>query len=180
MTILSSLEHQLQIVKNWKEFLIVIPQPLNNYSTMKNPLCSSTVMFKMIKLQQSKYILAQHCFQGMKYIWGFHLWLGGREANFSMTSNWRPLAKFQVGSTSFFLCGGKEILIKAVVRVVSTYTMSVFKIPTSICDDIQRVIANFWWGSKSDKRSIHWSRWERLSQGKSKGGLGFTNFWSFN
>ena len=60
------------------------------------------------------------------------------------------------------------------------YALSVFKILTGICNNIQRAIVNFLWGSKIDKRSIHWSRWVRLNQAKSKGGLGFRDFLSFN
>lgn len=55
----------------------------------------------------------------------------------------KAISKISSWQHKFYLCRGKEILIKAVVQVVSTYTMSVFKIPTGICDDIQRVIANF-------------------------------------
>ena len=34
-------------------------------------------------------------------------------------------------------------------------------------------VANFWWGSKNDRRNIHWSKWEKLSQAKWNGGMGF-------
>ncbi|KAL9419623.1 hypothetical protein AB3S75_037401 [Citrus x aurantiifolia] len=58
----------------------------------------------------------------------------------------------------FFSVGGKEVLIKAAAQAIPAYAMSVFKIPMSICDDIQRIIAKFWWGSGTDKKAIHWSR----------------------
>ena len=58
--------------------------------------------------------------------------------------------------------------------------MSVFKLPRGFCDDIQRAIAKFWWGSKGDKREIHWQKWEKLSQAKIRGGLGFREFTCFN
>lgn len=56
------------------------------------------------------------------------------------------------------LMWGQKIPIKVAAQAVPAYTMSVFTIPMGICNDIQRTIANFWWGSKSDKRSVHWSR----------------------
>lgn len=72
------------------------------------------------------------------------------------------------------------MLIKAVAQAVPAYAVSVFKVPLGVCDDIQKAIANFWWGSKKEKRCIHWAKWERLSQAKSRGGLGFKDFSSFN
>lgn len=58
--------------------------------------------------------------------------------------------------------------------------MSAFKLPRGLCDDIQRAIARFWWRSKEDKHGIHWVRWDKLSYAKSRGGLGFRDFTSFN
>lgn len=40
------------------------------------------------------------------------------------------------------------MLIKAVSQAVPTYAISVFKLPLSICEDIQIVIARFWRSSK--------------------------------
>lgn len=37
----------------------------------------------------------------------------------------------------------EEILLKTVVQALPHYAMSIFKIPVSICKDIERKIANF-------------------------------------
>ena len=40
----------------------------------------------------------------------------------------------------------KEILIKVVAQAIPTYTMSCFKLPDSLCDELKSLIRNFWWG----------------------------------
>ena len=79
-----------------------------------------------------------------------------------------------------FSSGGKEIFIKVAAQAIPAYTISVFKIPRGLCDDIQRAITTFWWGAKEDKQGIHWLKWEKLSHAKSRGGMGFRDFTRFN
>lgn len=49
---------------------------------------------------------------------------------------------------------GKEVFIKAVVQVISTYTMSCFKLPDSLCEELTSMIRNFWWGQKKEEEKI--------------------------
>lgn len=41
---------------------------------------------------------------------------------------------------------GKEILIKAVAQAVPTYTMSCFRLPDALCDELTGLVRQFWWG----------------------------------
>uniref|UniRef100_A0A2N9F0V7 non-specific serine/threonine protein kinase n=1 Tax=Fagus sylvatica TaxID=28930 RepID=A0A2N9F0V7_FAGSY len=75
---------------------------------------------------------------------------------------------------------GREILIKAVAQAIPSYTMSCFKLPKSWCDDLQRMVARFWWGQQSSERKLHWVNWTSLCRAKKEGGLGFRNLHRFN
>lgn len=45
-----------------------------------------------------------------------------------------------------------EVLIKAVAQAVLTYTMSCFKLPNSICDELTGMVSQFWWGQKKKEK----------------------------
>lgn len=75
---------------------------------------------------------------------------------------------------------GREVLIKSVTHALPTYIMGVFKLPFSVCDDLTRMVRNFYWGSKRGRKKVHWKAWDHLLQPKWKGGLGFRDFRLFN
>ena len=49
---------------------------------------------------------------------------------------------------------GREILIKAVAQASPTYTMNCFKIPDSLCSELNSLIRNFWWGQHDKERKL--------------------------
>ena len=75
---------------------------------------------------------------------------------------------------------GREILIKTVAQVVPTYTMSIFNIPKQICEDINTILAWYWWGQLQDEKKVHWMSWRRLCNSKKMGGMGFCDLHAFN
>ena len=75
---------------------------------------------------------------------------------------------------------GKEVLIKAVVQSLPTYTIGVFQLPLRICDELNALCAKFWWGQAGSERKIHWKSWSFLSRPKKEGGMGFHDLRSFN
>lgn len=54
-----------------------------------------------------------------------------------------------------FSKGGKEVLIKAVLQAIPIFAMSSFRIPTSICKDMERLCANFLWEGDKHGKGIH-------------------------
>jgi hypothetical protein len=76
---------------------------------------------------------------------------------------------------------GREVLIKSVLQSIPSYVMSVFLLPGSLINDIEKMLNSFWWGHNSaNSRGLHWLSWERLSVPKVFGGMGFKGLKAFN
>lgn len=75
--------------------------------------------------------------------------------------------------------GGNEVLLKAVSLAMPIFSMNIFRLPKEVCDEINSVLSQFWWGS-GDKKGLHWYSWNRVSIPKREGGLGFKDLEAFN
>jgi hypothetical protein len=64
--------------------------------------------------------------------------------------------------------GGREVLIKAVAQALPTYVMGVYKLPFGLCDDLTKIIRDFWWGWK---RKTHWLAWDIMLKPNTRGGM---------
>ena len=80
----------------------------------------------------------------------------------------------------FISKAGCEILIKIVAQAIPTYSMSLFKIPKTICDNINSILSKYWWGQTKEERKIHWINWQKLCTHKKKGRMGFRDVSTFN
>ncbi|XP_062028694.1 uncharacterized protein LOC133744637 [Rosa rugosa] len=76
--------------------------------------------------------------------------------------------------------GGKELLIKAVAQTLPNYVMNCYALPKTMCDELQQLCCQFFWGSSEEKQRIHWRSWERKCLPKDKGGLGFKHLHAHN
>ncbi|XP_068339108.1 uncharacterized protein [Pyrus communis] len=92
----------------------------------------------------------------------------------------RIMEKLQGWKQSSLSRAGKEVLIKAVIQAIPAYPMSIFKFPKVVCNELDALVAGFWWGSKEGANKIHWVSKEVLGIPKELGGLGFRNFQEFN
>ena len=72
----------------------------------------------------------------------------------------------------FISKAGREVLIKTVAQAIPTYAMSLFKLPKSMCDSINSLLAKYWWGQNKEERKIHWINWKKLCTSKKEGGMG--------
>ncbi|KAA3466579.1 reverse transcriptase [Gossypium australe] len=55
-------------------------------------------------------------------------------------------------SNRFLSQGGKEVFIKSVLQAIPTYSMSCFLLPHIFCEELERIIANFWWQKAYGKK----------------------------
>ena len=80
----------------------------------------------------------------------------------------------------FISKAGREVLIKTVAQAIPTYAMSLFKLPKSMCDSINSLLAKYWWGQNKEERKIHSVNWKKLCKSKQEGGMGFRDLHTFN
>ena len=72
-------------------------------------------------------------------------------------------------------------MIKSVLQFIPTYVMSIFQLPATLIDSIEKMMNSFWWGhGSSTHRGIHWMNWEKLSAPKVYGGMGIKDLSAFN
>uniref|UniRef100_A0A453MYJ1 Reverse transcriptase zinc-binding domain-containing protein n=1 Tax=Aegilops tauschii subsp. strangulata TaxID=200361 RepID=A0A453MYJ1_AEGTS len=57
--------------------------------------------------------------------------------------------------------------------------ISVFKLPASVCDELTRMIRQYWRGVENGKK-MAWMSWDRLRLPKPMGGMGFKDMRAFN
>ena len=58
--------------------------------------------------------------------------------------------------------------------------MGVFQLPMKLCEELNAMCAQFWWGQIDNERKIHWKKWSVLAQSKKDGGMRFRDLHSFN
>nr|XP_023875073.1 uncharacterized protein LOC111987580 [Quercus suber] len=97
--------------------------------------------------------------------------------NFIKEKVWRKLQGWEAKLLSQ---AGREVLLKAIIQAIPTYTMGCFKLLVSLCNEIESFIKKFWWGLRGDRRKIHWVKWEDLTKSKTIGGMGFRDLAMFN
>ena len=83
------------------------------------------------------------------------MWAGEKKESFTHIKQqvWR---KIQGWEAKLLTQAGREILIKAVAQALPTYTMACFKLPISLCNEIEGLIRRFFWVQRGDNRKIHW------------------------
>jgi len=80
----------------------------------------------------------------------------------------------------FLSSAGKMVMVKSVLSTMPSHSMTCFKLPISLCNQIQSAVTRFWWDSNSGAKKMAWVSWDEMAQTKTNGGLGFREFECFN
>lgn len=75
---------------------------------------------------------------------------------------YRVWQKLQGWKEKLLSQANREVLIKAVVQALPTYTMSYFLSPKSFCRELEGLFTKFWWGQCRFERKMHWISWSKL------------------
>lgn len=73
----------------------------------------------------------------------------------------------------------KLVLIKTAAQTIPNFWLSLFLIPESICDEVERKLNACLWG-RDGVRGIKWITWKKLCVPKECGGLGLKELRKFN
>lgn len=92
----------------------------------------------------------------------------------------RIWSKLQGWKEKLLSQAGMEVLLKAVVQAIPIYSMSCFKLPTTLCHEIEIMIRKFWWSQRGTRKRNHGVKWRTLCRPKAIGGMGFRELQKFN
>jgi hypothetical protein len=76
--------------------------------------------------------------------------------------------------------GGRVTLIKSTLANLPTYYMSLFPLPASVANRMEKIQRDFLWGGLGEEFKYHLVSWSKVCSPISEGGLGIRNLMVFN
>lgn len=73
---------------------------------------------------------------------------------------------------ALFSSGGRLILLKHVLSSMPIHLLAGIPAPKGALDQLEKMLANFWWGGDEDKRKLHWISFETMCLPIQEGALG--------
>lgn len=73
---------------------------------------------------------------------------------------------------SYLSKGQRLIMIQSVLASLPIYYLSMFQMPVSVVKEMERIMRNFLWGSRSTTKKISWVNWSRVTLPKCRGVVG--------
>ena len=107
--------------------------------------------------------------------------VGGKSKVYTFWDLHEKITKQVIGWKEKYISKARmKVLIKTTAHAIPTYSMSLFKLPMTLCDTINITLAKNWWGQTKEEKKIHWIKWKRICSPKAKGGMGFCDIHAFN
>ncbi|KAJ0883842.1 putative RNA-directed DNA polymerase [Helianthus annuus] len=99
-------------------------------------------------------------------------------ANMNLVKNWDPvvsvfrkrLAVWKANTLSF---GGRITLVRSVLNALPTYYFSLYKAPSQVINQLEKLRREFLWGATPEQGKMKWVAWKSIMTPKEFGGLGF-------
>ncbi|KAJ0469888.1 putative reverse transcriptase zinc-binding domain-containing protein [Helianthus annuus] len=99
-------------------------------------------------------------------------------ANMNLIKNWKPIVDLFKNRLSMWKArklsyGGRITLLKSVLSSLPTYFFSLYKAPSLVLNDLERLRRVFFWGGSEVESKMSWMAWHKVVAPVEYGGLGF-------
>ncbi|XP_059283713.1 uncharacterized protein LOC132037237 [Lycium ferocissimum] len=88
--------------------------------------------------------------------------------------------KLQAWKGKLLSFGGKAVLISCVLQSIPVYLLSAMVPPKCVIKEPHKLFNRFFWQTKHEGTSKHWSAWENLCYPKNERGLGFRSLYDIS
>jgi len=90
---------------------------------------------------------------------------------------WNPILekcekKLTRWRSQYLSLGGRLTLINSVLDALPTYMLSIFHIPQSVVQRLDKIRRNFLWQGNKERKGFHLVKWKNIIRSKEQGGLG--------
>jgi hypothetical protein len=99
--------------------------------------------------------------------------------------DWLPLVeknnkRLDIWKGGLMSIAGRVVLIDASLSNTTTYHMSIYLLPKTITEKLDKTRRTFFWQGGGTKKKYHLIRWTNICKHKKKGGLGIRNLRKMN
>jgi len=93
---------------------------------------------------------------------------------------WNPILekcekKLTRWRSQYLSLGGRLTLINSVLDALPTYMLSIFHIPQSVVQRLDKIRRNFLWQGNKERKGFHLVKWKNIIRSKEQGRLGIKN-----
>lgn len=96
-----------------------------------------------------------------------------------VTLDWKASWQVALWKRKYLSKGKRLVLIKSTLESILVYMCSLMVIPSSIVQEIEKIVQNFLWGTTLDKRKFGLVSWRKICLPFEKGALDFEEWPSF-